>query len=221
MTVRPGRLEDEGEDTAGAQSGRRDPRTYPMSLRLGMVAFGLALNGVGIGLLAVSQLGFGAWDVLHDGITEKTPLSFGTVVIVVTAAVLVFWWPLKERPGIGTLLNIFIAGLVIDLVIAFVPPIDPLWAQLVVMGAGIFIFAVGQGMYLAPGLGVGAREGLMTGLNRRFGWSMRMSRFLIEITVLVLGILLGGAIGLATVVFTLAVGPLVQWAMVLFNHQTE
>ncbi len=221
MTAGPERLEDEGAEIVGIPQGRRDPRTYRMPVRLGMVTFGLALNGVGIGLLAVSQLGFGAWDVLHDGIAEKTPLSFGTVVILVTAALLVFWWPLRERPGIGTLLNVFIAGPVIDLVIAFVPPVVPLWARLLVMCLGIVIFALGQGMYLAPGLGAGAREGLMTGLNRVFGWSMRLSRFLIEVAVLVLGILLGGAIGLATIVFTIAVGPLVQWAMVLFNHQAD
>ncbi|MFI6600028.1 YitT family protein [Nonomuraea sp. NPDC050536] len=181
--------------------------------RLSTVVGGLALNGVGIGMLIQSGLGLGAWDVLHQGIADHTGLSFGAVVILVTIVALIPWWPLRVRPNIGTILNVFVAGIVIDWVLALSSPAHEWWARGLLMVGGIVIFAFGQGLYLAPDLGAGAREGLMTGISARFGISIRLSRFLIEATVLVLGILLGGSIGLGTVVFTVAIGPLVQVAM--------
>jgi uncharacterized membrane protein YczE len=186
-----------------------------------MVVVGLALNGVGIAALIQAGLGLGAWDVLHQGIADHTGLSFGLVVILVTIAALIPWWPLGERVHIGTLLNVFIAGLVIDWCLAWTSPAHAPWLRGLLMVAGVVVFALGQGMYLAPRLGAGAREGLMTGIHRKFGLSIRMARFLLEAGVLLLGILLGGPIGVGTVVFTLAIGPLVQFALRLFNYRPE
>ena len=199
---------------------RRSPVTYPLVVRLAMVVIGLALNGVGVAALIQSDLGLGAWDVLHGGIAKHTGLSFGVVVILVTVAALIPWWPLHERPHVGTILNIFVAGIVIDWVLSFTRPQHSMWMRIVFMVGGILVFAIGQGMYLAPGLGAGAREGLMTGLHRRFGISIRLARFAIEFSVLVLGIALGGEIGVGTVLFTLFIGPLVQWSMHVFGYQT-
>ncbi len=184
-----------------------------------MVVVGLALNGVGIGALIQSGMGLGAWDILHQGITRHTGISFGVVVILVTIAALIPWWPLRERPGIGTVLNVFIAGIVIDALLAVTGPAHMLWLRITLMVAGVVIFALGQGMYLAPRLGAGAREGLMTGISRRFGISIRLSRFLLEGGVLLLGLLLGGSIGVGTVFFTLTIGPMVQAAMRLFGYR--
>lgn len=183
-----------------------------------MVTAGLALNGVGIAALIQSGMGLGAWDVLHQGIAEHTGLSFGLVVILVTIVALIPWWPLRERPHVGTVLNVFVAGLVIDWVLAGTGPAHAIWLRVVLMVAGVVIFAIGQGMYLAPRLGAGAREGLMTGIHRRFGISVRLARFLLEGGILILGILLGGSIGIGTIFFTVTIGPLVQAAMRLFRY---
>ncbi|MDF5758316.1 YitT family protein [Spongiactinospora sp. TRM90649] len=199
----------------------RDAASRNIAVRLAMVVVGLALNGVGIAMLIQAGLGLGAWDVLHEGLSELTGLSFGLVVILVTIVALIPWWPLKERPGIGTVLNVFIAGIVIDWILAYTTPAEEWWVRATLMIGGVVIFALGQGMYLAPKLGAGAREGLMTGINRRFGISIRLTRFLIEVTILVLGVFLGGSVGLGTIVFTLAIGPLVQVGMNLFGYREE
>jgi uncharacterized membrane protein YczE len=186
-----------------------------------MVTIGLALNGVGIAMLIQADLGLGAWDVLHQGISELTGISFGVVVILVTVAALIPWWPLKERPGIGTVLNVFIAGIVIDWMLGLTSPASEMWLRVLLMVGGVVIFALGQGLYLAPKLGAGAREGLMTGINRRFGISIRLTRFLIELTILILGVILGGSVGVGTIVFTVAIGPLVQIAMRLSGYRED
>ncbi len=186
-----------------------------------MVTIGLALNGVGIAMLIQADLGLGAWDVLHQGLSELTGISFGVVVILVTVAALIPWWPLKERPGIGTVLNVFIAGIVIDWMLGLTSPASEMWLRVLLMVGGVVIFALGQGLYLAPKLGAGAREGLMTGINRRFGISIRLTRFLIELTILILGVILGGSVGVGTIVFTVAIGPLVQVAMKLSGYRED
>jgi len=199
----------------------RDAASRNIAVRLLMIIIGLALNGVGIAMLIQSGLGLGAWDVLHQGLSERTGISFGMVVILVTVVALIPWWPLKERPGIGTVLNVFIAGIVIDWMLGWTSPTQELWLRVLLMVGGVVIFALGQGLYLAPDLGAGAREGLMTGINRRFGISIRMTRFLIEVTILILGIVLGGSVGVGTIVFTAAIGPLVQVAMRICGYRED
>lgn len=208
-----------GGNRSSRSVSRWDPAGSNIVVRLFMVTAGLGLNGVGIAALVQSGMGLGAWDVLHQGIARHTGLSFGVVVILVTVVALIPWWPLRERPHIGTILNVFIAGLVIDWLLAGTGPAHAVWLRLVLMVAGVAIFALGQGMYLAPRLGAGAREGLMTGIHRRFGISIRLARFLLEGGVLIVGILLGGSVGIGTLFFTVAIGPLVQAAMRLFRYR--
>lgn len=171
--------------------------------------FGLALFGVGITLLIEAHVGAAPWDVFHTGVSELVGIPVGTVIILVGLALLVLWIPLRERPGLGTILNAIEIGLVVDLVAPLVPDTDLLVARLAMMAAGIVITAVGSGFYIGAGLGPGPRDGLMTGLARH-GISIRVGRTGIEVTVLVVGIALGGSIGIGTAAFALTIGPLVQ-----------
>ncbi|WP_199536648.1 YczE/YyaS/YitT family protein [Spongiactinospora gelatinilytica] len=197
----------------------RDAAERHLVVRLSMVVAGLTLNGVAITMLIRAELGLGPWDVLHQGLAARTGLGFGLVVILVGVAALLPWWPLRERPGVGTVLNVFVAGIVIDRLLTVTGPATQWWSRGALMTGGVALFALGQGMYLAPRLGAGPREGLMTGINRRFGISIRLARFQIEVAILALGIALGGSAGLGTIVFTLAIGPLVQAGMRLCGYR--
>jgi uncharacterized membrane protein YczE len=176
--------------------------------RLGRCIFGLALFGIGVALLIGSDLGAAPWDVFHTGVSELTGIPVGTVLILTGVALLLLWIPLREQPGIGTILNAIEIGLVVDLVLPMLPSTDVLVARIAMMIGGILLIAVGSGFYIGAGLGPGPRDGLMTGLVRR-GLSIRVARTGIEVTVLVIGVLLGGAIGIGTAVFALSIGPLV------------
>jgi len=178
--------------------------------RLARCLGGLALFGVGIALLLDAELGAAPWDVFHSGVSQLTGIPVGTVIILTGVALLVLWIPLRERPGLGTVLNAVEIGLVVDLVLPIMPTPDNIAARLAMMVAGVVTIAIGSGFYLGAGLGPGPRDGLMTGLARH-GVSIRFARTGIEITVLIVGILLGGAVGLGTAVFALGIGPLVQF----------
>jgi uncharacterized membrane protein YczE len=190
----------------------------PMATRITMLLVGLVIQGIGIAALIQAHLGVGAWDVLHAGIAKQTGLTFGTVGILITLLVLVFWWPLRERPHVGTVLNVFVAAVVIDATLAATHSVSNMPLRIALFIGGLLLFAAGQGMYLAPGLGVGAREGLMTGLNRQLGWSIKRSRTIIEVTTLAIGVAFGGPVGVGTLAFTLLVGPLVQTFCRLFGY---
>jgi uncharacterized membrane protein YczE len=181
-------------------------------LLLGLVSFGL-----GIALMAEAGLGLGPWEAFHQGIALHTGLQLGTVSILLGIPILVLWWPLGERPGIGTLLNVAIIGTATNLAIALLPTAEGVPAQVAMMLLGVVVIGLGSGLYLATDLGPGPRDGLMTGLHHRFGWSIRRARTLIEITVLVAGWALGGTIGLGTVVFALGIGPIVQVFLGIFD----
>ena len=171
---------------------------------------GLALFGLGVALLLDADLGAAPWDVFHTGISELTGIPVGTVIILTGVALLLLWIPLGERPGLGTLLNAVEIGLVVDLVLPIIPDVDRLAVRAPMMVGGIVLVALGSGLYIGAGLGPGPRDGLMTGLARR-GISVRVARTSIELTVLALGVLLGGSIGIGTAAFALGIGPLVQW----------
>jgi uncharacterized membrane protein YczE len=187
--------------------------------RLPGLLVGLVVFGVGIGMMAQAGLGLGPWEVFHQGISRITGLSLGTVSILVGIPVLAAWWPLGERPGIGTLLNIALIGTAINVFMSVVPAVEGVPAQLAMMLGGVVTIAIGSGLYLASDLGPGPRDGLMTGLHHRFDWSIRRARTAIELIVLVAGFLLGGTIGLGTVVFALAIGPLVQVSLRVFDRE--
>lgn len=185
--------------------------------RLPMLTAGLLLFGVGIALMADAGQGLGPWEALHQGIARRTGLELGTVSIVLGVPILAMWLPLRERPGIGTLLNIPLIGLATNAALPLLPtPSEPV-SQLVEMALGVLTIGVASGIYLATDLGPGPRDGLMTGIHHRFGWSIRRARTLIEMTVLVVGYLLGGTVGPGTVVFALGIGPIVQWALGVFD----
>ena len=186
--------------------------------RLPGLLLGLVLFGAGIGQMAQAGLGLAPWEVFHQGIGRLTGLPLGTVSILVGIPVLAGWWPLGERPGLGTLLNIALIGTATNLTIGLLPPASGLPAQLALMASGVVTIAIGSGLYLASDLGPGPRDGLMTGIHHRFGWSIRRARTAIELVVLVAGFVAGGTIGLGTVVFAFGIGPLVQVALRVFDR---
>ena len=183
--------------------------------RLAQLYLGLGCFGVSLALMVRARLGLGPWDVLHQGLAERLGLRIGWVVIGVGAAVMLAWIPLRERPGIGTLSNLVVIGLVADAALNLIGEPGPLAARIALLAAGIVGTALGTGLYIGAGLGPGPRDGLMTGLARR-GWSIRAVRTGIEVTVLALGFLLGGSVGIGTVAFALGIGPLVHVALPLF-----
>lgn len=180
--------------------------------RLPRLLFGLVLCGVGIAALVRADLGLGPWDVLHQGLSELTGLSIGVITIVVGLVVLAGWIPLGEQLGIGTLLNVIVIGITVDATLLVLDTPEPLWGRTVMMAAGPVLFAVGSGFYIGAGLGPGPRDGLMTGWARR-GHPVHLVRLGIEVVVLGLGWMLGGAVGIGTVVFAFGIGPLVQLAL--------
>jgi len=182
---------------------------------------GLILFGVGIALMVEAGLGLGPWEALHQGIARQTGVEIGTVSILLGVPIIALWWPLGERPGIGTVLNVVCIGTSTNIGISLLPtpPAEATALRLAVMAAGVVVIAIGSAIYLSTDLGPGPRDGLMTGASHRFGWSIRRARTAIELTVLVIGWLLGGTVGLGTVVFALAIGPLVQLALGVVDRE--
>jgi uncharacterized membrane protein YczE len=188
------------------------PRRRNLARRLPRLLFGLVLCGWGIAAMVAADLGLGPWDVLHQGIARLTGVPIGTVSVAVGALVLLAWVPLRERPGIGTVCNVVVIGVVIDATLLVLDTPDPLAARVALLAAGPVLFGVGSGFYLGVGLGPGPRDGLMTGLARR-GWSVRIARTGIEVGALGLGWLLGGTAGAGTILFAVTIGPIVQWSL--------
>jgi len=178
---------------------------------------GLACFGTGIAFFVRSELGVPPWDVFHQGVSQHTGLGLGTVLIIVAFAVLLMWIPLRLRPGLGTLLNAVEIGLVLNLTEGLIPETKNIVIRIIFMLLGLTIIAAGSGLYIGAQFGSGPRDGLMLGLNKRFGISVRLARTLVEITVMVIGIFLGGHIGLGTFVFAFGIGPMVQVALRVFK----
>jgi uncharacterized membrane protein YczE len=178
--------------------------------RVPRLLLGLFLCGLGIALMVRAELGLGPWDVLHQGLSDLTGIPIGTVGILVGLLVLLAWLPLRQRLGAGTVLNVIVIGVVIDLVMLVVDTPDSTalrWAFLLV---GAFLFGPGSGFYIGAGLGAGPRDGLMTGIAER-GHSIRVVRTGIELAALAAGWLLGGTVGVGTIVFALTIGPNVHF----------
>ncbi|MEL4503560.1 hypothetical protein AAEX63_01340 [Luteococcus sp. H138] len=197
---------------------RQQLRAGRMPRRIAQLMIGLWIFGASIALVLRSRLGLSPWDVLHVGIARHLPLSIGTVSILVGVVVLLSWIPLRQWPGLGTVLNIFVVGIAIDVTLAALPGITatgaPGWAlRLGLLASGIVLNGLAGAMYIGSQLGPGPRDGLMTSLSERTGWRIGVVRTGIEVTVLALGWLLGGPVGLGTVAYALAIGPLVQWML--------
>lgn len=177
--------------------------------RLPRLVLGLVLCGLGIAGMVASDLGLGPWDVLHQGLSNLLGIPIGTMGILVGVLVLALWFPLHERPGVGTVLNVLVIGGVIDLTLLWLDTPAGLLPRVALMMAGPLLFGIGSGFYIGSGLGSGPRDGVMTGLARR-GWPVGIARAAIEMTVLAIGWLLGGTVGLGTVLFAVSIGPLVH-----------
>ncbi|GAA0407830.1 membrane protein YczE [Micromonospora gifhornensis] len=186
--------------------------------RLVQLFGGLLLYGASMALMVRSELGLNPWDVFHQGVSRLTGLSMGTVVIAVGLLVLLAWIPLRQRPGIGTLANAVVVGLAVDLTLALLPPVEPLAAQIALLTAGIVGNGMATALYLGARLGPGPRDGLMTGFTaRRPGRSLRLVRTVMEVVVLAVGALLGGKLGVGTIAYALAIGPLAQFFLPRFD----
>ncbi|MFM8563545.1 MAG: YczE/YyaS/YitT family protein [Acidimicrobiia bacterium] len=177
---------------------------------------GLGLFGFGIALFLESHLGVPPWDVFHKGVADKLDVSIGVVIIATGVVLLLLWIPLRQRPGLGTILNALEIGLVVDLAKGSIGEPDRLWARTMMLIAGLLVIAVGSALYIGAGLGPGPRDGLMMGLAER-GVSVRLARTVIEIVVVVAGVSLGGSIGVGTVLFAVGIGPLVQVLLPRFD----
>lgn len=179
--------------------------------RLTQLYAGLVLYGVSMGMQLRAGLGLDPWDVFHQGLSERVSWSFGTVTIVVGALVLVLWIPLRQVPGIGTVSNVIVIGIAVDATLAVLDAPLSLWARVLLLVGGIVLNGVAGGCYIGAGLGPGPRDGLMTGLVRRTGGSVRLVRTGIEATVLLVGWALGGTVGIGTVLYAVSIGPLVHF----------
>ncbi|MGW0432652.1 membrane protein YczE [Micromonospora sp. NPDC003197] len=189
-----------------------------LTRRLGQLYLGLLLYGTSMALTIESTLGLNPWDVFHQGVAHRTGLSIGTTTIAVGALVLLLWIPLRQRPGIGTVSNVLVVGLAVDGALALLPTVTSIAARIGFLTAGIVLNGMATGLYLGARLGPGPRDGLMTGyVARRPGRSIRLVRSVIELTVLAAGWLLGGTVGIGTVAYALAIGPLAQVFIPLFT----
>ena len=185
-------------------------RAGRLGRRLPQLLAGLILYGVSMALMVRSGLGLDPWDVLHYGVARWLPLSFGGVVIATGVAVLLLWIPLRQMPGLGTVANALVIGLATDAALALLVTSEGLAARTAMLAGGIVLNGLATALYIGAQLGPGPRDGLMTGLVRRTGWSVRVVRTSIELSVVLTGWLLGGVVGIGTIAYALAIGPLVQ-----------
>ena len=185
--------------------------------RLLQLYTGLVLYGVSPAMFVRANLGADPWNVFHLGVARIFSLNIGMVMIVVGALVLLLWIPLRQKPGLGTISNVIVLGLAADAALALMPPLESLAARSILLLAAILVNAIATGMYIGAGFGSGPRDGLMTGINARTGWSVRSVRTVIELTVLLAGWLMGGTFGVGTVLYALAIGPLIQLCLPWFR----
>ena len=188
-----------------------------MTRRLLQLYAGLTLYGISLGLQIRAGLGLDPWDVFHQGVSDRTGLSFGTVVNITGALVLLAWIPIRQRPGIGTISNVLVIGFAVDATLAVLPDVHGLGFQLALLATGVGLNAIAGAAYIGAGLGPGPRDGLMTGLVRRTGRSVGVIRTTLEVSVLSIGFALGGTVGLGTVVYALSIGPLLQLLLPAFT----
>ncbi|WP_263250002.1 membrane protein YczE [Saccharopolyspora rosea] len=181
----------------------------PLS-RLAQLFVGLALYGTSMGLMVRAQLGLAPWDVLNQGLVRHLGWSFGAVTVLTGVVVLAAWAPLRQRPGIGTVANVVVLAVSVDTTLAVVPPLVGLPGRIALLVSAIVLNGFATAVYVGARLGPGPRDGLMTGLHARTGWSVRVVRTTIEACVLVTGWVLGGTAGVGTVLYALGIGPLAQ-----------
>jgi uncharacterized membrane protein YczE len=189
------------QQLSAGQLGRRLPQLF----------VGLFLYGLSMAMMLRATLGLNPWDVLHQGLGRFLPVSFGTITILVGAVVLLLWIPLRQWPGLGTVANVFVIGLAVDFGLSIMPSPESLPLRIALLGAGVVLNGLAGAIYIGSVFGPGPRDGLMTGLAARTGWSLWLIRTGLEVIVLVAGFLMGGTVGVGTVLYALAIGPLVQF----------
>ncbi len=185
-------------------------RAGRLGRRLPQLTVGLVLYGASLALMVRGALGLAPWDVLHSGLIRLVPMTLGQMVVAMSFVVLLLWIPLGEKPGVGTIANAFLVGFSADATLALLAQPDSFAARVALLLAGVVLNGAATAMYIGSQLGRGPRDGLMTGLARRTGLSIRLVRTGLEVTVVVLGVLLGGVLGAGTVLYALAIGPLTQ-----------
>ena len=177
--------------------------------RWAQLLLGLFLYGTAVALMIRAEIGLDPWTVFAQGIEVQTGWSIGVVVVLIGLGVLLLWIPIRQRPGIGTVLNVLLIGPVMDLALLVVRTPEPLWARILLFAGGLLLLAIATGLYIGARFGPGPRDGLMTGAHARFGWAIWKVLTGVELTVLAIGWLLGGTVGFGTVAFALLIGPMV------------
>ena len=184
--------------------------------RLVQLYVGLWLYGVSLALMVLGGIGLAPWDVLHSGVIRHVPITLGQAVVLFSFVVLLLWIPLREKPGLGTISNALVVGIAADATLAMFDAPHAIVARVALMVGGIVLCGLATALYIGAQLGRGPRDGLMTGLARRTGLSIRLVRTAIEVTVVLLGLALGGTLGVGTVAYALTIGPIAQWMMPWF-----
>lgn len=190
-----------------------------LAIRLLQLVTGLFLYGIGIALMVRAGIGVAPWDVLSQGIAAHTPLSFGLATNVIGAVVLLLWWPLRQKPGVGTVLNVLLIGPSAQVGLWLLPEWTDLCVRIALFAVGLMLVAIATGLYIGARLGAGPRDGLMTGLHARIGWPIWQVRSLIEGSALLMGWMLGGDVGIGTVAFAVLIGPLCGLTLRWFGYQ--
>ena len=188
-----------------------------MLRRLLQLYIGLTLYGVSTAMFVRADLGADPWNVFHLGVAKLLSLNIGLVMIAVGALVLLLWIPLRQRPGLGTISNVVVLGLAADAALSVIPTLSDLLPRSALLAGAIVVNAIATAMYIGAGFGSGPRDGLMTGVHARTGWSVRSIRTVIELSVLLIGWLLGGTLGVGTVLYALTIGPLIQLCLPWFR----
>lgn len=199
-------------------SGRVWKGMWSWIRRLVQLYVGLWLYGASAAMQVRAGLGLDPWDVLHQGLANRVHLAIGTVSILVGVVVLLGWIPIRQLPGLGTVSNVVMVGLSLNLTLEVLPAQHALPVRYALLAGGILLCGLATGLYITAGLGPGPRDGLMTGWAARTGVSLRLTRTIIELSVLAVGWLLGGTVGIGTVVFALAIGPIAQFFLRLLGH---
>ncbi|MHA7274557.1 membrane protein YczE [Arthrobacter sp. TMT4-20] len=185
--------------------------------RVPQLLVGLFCYGFAIAMMIQAGIGVSPWDVLGQGVALQSGLPFGVATNIIGLLVLLLWIPIRQKPGIGTVLNVALVGPSAEVGLAILPMPTELWAQILLFTGGLTLLALATGLYIGARMGPGPRDGLMTGINRKWGWKIWKVRTLIELTVLAIGWVLGGTVGVGTVAFALLIGPMVNAALPLLH----
>ena len=197
--------------------GPDTPWRATRTARYAQLLVGLVLYGFGLALMLRAAVGVAPWDVLSQGVSRVTGLPFGLVTNLIGVVVLLFWIPIRQRPGIGTVLNVLLIGPSAGVGLAFIPPMTEVVPRIALFGGGLVVLAIASGLYIGARFGPGPRDGLMTGLHARFGWPIWAVRTGIEVTVLLIGWALGGNAAIGTIAFALLIGPMVNVTIPFFT----